>query len=50
MQTIEFMDGTKREKEYKFLRDALGDAMKQDRKNPIKKVTVTRVIPKKRKR
>lgn len=50
MQEIEFEDGTKTKKYFKDFFDALDDAKKRDVEKPIKKVTVTKVIPNKKKR
>jgi len=51
MQEIEYEDGTKTKKLFKDFADAIADAEEKAKKKPIRKLTITRVIPsKKRKR
>jgi len=45
MQEIIYQDGTKTNEELKSLGDSLEDAKKKAKKKKIKKVTVTMIIP-----
>lgn len=49
MQEIQYEDGTKSKEFFKSLFEALEDAKEKDKKKSIRKVTVTKIIPKKRK-
>lgn len=49
MQEIEYENGKKTKDYFDSLFEALEDAKEKDKIKPIKKVTVTRFIPKKRK-
>lgn len=50
MQEIQYEDGTKRKKSFKSFLEAINDAGKEEKKKPIKKLIVTRVIPSKKRR
>ena len=48
MQEIEYEDGTKTKKRFEDLVKALDDAKERELLKPIKKVTITKIIPKKK--
>ena len=50
MQEIEYEDGTKRKKLFDSFIGALKNAEKEEEKKPIKKLTVTKIIPSKKNR
>jgi len=50
MQVIEFEDDEKRKKKFSSFLDALHDAENQEKKKPIKKLKITRLIPSRRNR
>jgi len=49
MQEIEYEDGTKTKERFENFITALDDAQKRALLKPVKKVTVTKITPKKRK-
>lgn len=49
MQETKYQDGTETKEFFKSMFDALEDAKQKDKKNPIKSLKVTMVIPKNRK-
>ena len=51
MQEIEYEDGEKTKEEFPSFLEALKDAEEKEKKRPIKRLKITRIIPsKKRKR
>ena len=48
MQKIEYEDGTKTKKRFEDFATALDDAKEKELKKPMKKVTITKIIPKKK--
>jgi hypothetical protein len=49
MQEILYEDGTKTKKLFDSFLEAIDNAKEMELKKPIKKVTITKVVPKKRK-
>lgn len=50
MQEITYEDGTKTKKKFNSILEALKDAEEKSESKPIRKLTITRIIPKKRKK
>lgn len=48
MQEIQYEDGTKTKKLFESMFGALDDATRRALQKPIKKVTITKIIPKKK--
>lgn len=48
MQEIEYEDGEKTKKRFESFAEALDDTKRKALQKPIEKVTITKVIPKKR--